>query len=95
MLERDNQLGLEARVKRVYAVDPGSVDLVSHGAPLPVLDKTLLRDLLPVLDRASISVPDKVEGLGLGRDGRVWLVTDNDGVDENYGETLFRRVGLG
>lgn len=45
------------------------------------------------LDDASISVPDKVEGLGVTSDGKVFMVTDNDGVDENYGETVF--VGLG
>jgi hypothetical protein len=33
-------------------------------------------------------VPDKLEGLGVTKDGRVRLATDNDGVDENYGETL-------
>jgi hypothetical protein len=42
---------------------------------------------------ASISVPDKLEGVGVTKDGRLYLATDNDGVDENYGETLF--LGLG
>ena len=95
VLERDNQLGLEARVKRVYRVDPASVGFAPAGGPLPLLEKSLVADLLPGLDAASVAVPDKVEGLGLTRDGRVFLVTDNDGVDENYGETVFRRVRLG
>jgi len=50
--------------------------------------KTLLRYVLHDLDERSISVPDKLEGLGIAADGRAWLATDNDGVDENYGETL-------
>jgi len=78
IIERDNQLGLEARIKRIYEVDPASVTFVEHGQELPVIQKTLLRDILADLDDASISVPDKVEGLGITRDGRVFLSTDND-----------------
>ena len=92
VLERDNQLGLEARIKRLYAIDPDTVDFMPYGETLPVLHKSLMRNLLPLLDEASISVPDKVEGLGLTRAGRMYTVTDNDGVDENYGETVFIRV---
>jgi hypothetical protein len=93
IVERDNQLGLEARVKRVYGIDPAGAEWRSHGETLDVIDKTLLRDILADLDAASISVPDKVEGLGLTADGEVWLSTDNDGVDENYGETLLISLG--
>ncbi|MDQ3304647.1 MAG: esterase-like activity of phytase family protein [Actinomycetota bacterium] len=93
VIERDNQLGQEARVKRIYAIDPASTTFVPHGEALPVLTKDLVRDVLDDLDDASVSTPDKVEGLGLTADGRVFMVTDNDGVDENYGETAF--VGLG
>ena len=92
VLERDNQLGLEARIKRLYAIDPDTVDFMPHGETLPVLHKSLMRNLLPLLDEASISVPDKVDGLGLTRAGRMYTVTDNDGVDENYGETVFIHV---
>ena len=59
------------------------------GSPLPVLGKTLLADVRGLLDDASISVPDKLEGLAVTADQRTYLVTDNDGVDENYGETIF------
>ena len=54
-----------------------------------MVEKTLLRDVLDDLDARSISVPDKLEGLAVTRHGRAYLATDNDGVDENYGETLF------
>ena len=96
IVERDNQLGLEARVKRIYGIDPTTVTWKSYGEELDVItldDKTLLRDILLDLDDASISVPDKVEGLGLTADGEAWLSTDNDGIDENYGETLMFSLG--
>jgi hypothetical protein len=93
IVERDNQLGLEARVKRIYGVDPSTVEWKAYGEELDVVGKSLLRDVLADLDDVSISVPDKVEGLGLTADGQVWLSTDNDGVDENYGETLLFSIG--
>ena len=89
VVERDNQLGADARIKRVYAVDPDSVTFAPAGTALPVMDKTLLADVLDVLDDASISVPDKLEGLAVTDRRRAYVVTDNDGVEENYGETVF------
>ena len=76
-------------MKRVYEVDLGAVEWREHGAALDTVSKRLLRDVLDDLDERSISVPDKLEGLGITADRRIWLATDNDGVDENYGETLF------
>lgn len=92
-MERDNQLGQEARVKRIYAIDPTSATFAPHGDALPVLAKVLLRDIYDDLDAASISVPDKVEGMAVSADGQIFLATDNDGVDENYGETIFLELG--
>ena len=39
--------------------------------------------------RPASSVPDKLEGLAVTSDRHALLVTDNDGVDENDGETIF------
>ena len=89
VVERDNQIGPDARIKRLYSIAPGSVEFAAYGGELPRLQKSLVRDLLPDLAARSISVPDKVEGVGLTRGGRLYLATDNDGVDENFGETLF------
>ena len=36
---------------------------------------------------------EKVEGLTIGGDGRVYLVTDNDGVEDATGETVFADLG--
>ena len=41
------QLGQEAAIKRLYAIDPASVEFVPAGSELPLLEKTLLRDILP------------------------------------------------
>ncbi len=93
IVERDNQMGQDAAIKHIAVIDPASVTFAPLGEPLPLLAKALLRDVLPDLDAASISVPDKLEGVAVTPDGRLFVVTDNDGVDENLGETVF--LGLG
>jgi Esterase-like activity of phytase len=95
IVERDDRIGLDARIKRIYGVDllDPAVAWKPYGEPLAVVRKTLLRDVLGDLAARSISVPDKLEGLGISADRRVFLATDNDGVDENYGETLFFDLG--
>ena len=89
VVERDNQLGQDARIKRLSTIDPAAASFAPLGQPLPVLEKEPLANLLPLLDAASISVPDKLEGLAVTSDQHAYLVTDNDDVDENYGETIF------
>ncbi|MDH4146496.1 MAG: esterase-like activity of phytase family protein [Acidimicrobiia bacterium] len=59
-----------------------------------MIAKQLVVDVLDELDAASISVPDKLEGLAVDGRGHAYLVTDNDGLDENYGETLSVQVAL-
>ena len=45
-------------------------------------------------DPAAIDyVLDKVEGFAIDRNGDAYVVTDNDGVDDSSGETLFLRLG--
>jgi hypothetical protein len=91
IVERDDRIAGEARVKRLFAVDlrDRSVAWREHGQPLDTVRKRLLRDVLDDLDRRSITVPDKLEGVAVTADGRLFLATDNDGVEDNYGETLF------
>ena len=53
-----------------------------------------IRDLLPDLRAATNGyVVDKVEGFAIDKDGNAFVVTDNDGVDDSSGETLFLRLG--
>ncbi len=89
VVERDNQFGPDARIKRLYRIDlTGQAD----GA---VLAKTLVRDLLPDLKAPGGNVYEKIEGLARLANGDWLIVNDNDGVDDeaNSGETQLIRLG--
>lgn len=83
-----------ARIKRIYGVDllDSAVTWKPHGEALDTVSKSLLADVIGDLDATNISVPDKLEGAGITKEGQVFLSTDNDGVDGNYGESLFFRL---
>ena len=90
ILERDNQGGPDASIKRIYTVDPGSVTFVKDGSgPIPDLAKTLAVDLIAAgaFDRFNGLAFEKLEGMAVLSNGDVVLVNDNDGVDDNSGET--------
>lgn len=93
MLERDNAAGPDARVKRLYTVSIAGVSPTAQGTVFPTLTKKLVRDLVPDLLKPKGWLQEKVEGVGVGADGAVYIVTDNDGVDGNTGETQFIRLG--
>jgi hypothetical protein len=95
IVERDNQLGTDARIKRVYEVDLASAPFAPFvdGTTLPMVPKTLLADLLDELAANSVWTPDKLEGLAVAADGSAYAVTDNDGIDDAIGQTLFLRLG--
>ena len=76
IIERDNQLGTDARIKKVYGVDLAGADFqpYSTGVALTVVDKTLLADLLGVLEAKQRVDPRQVRGpRGGGRRRRVHL----------------------
>jgi hypothetical protein len=85
VLERDNQRGPDAAIKKVYMID------LEGETPNTVVTKTLVNDLVAndLLTPTNGLLPGKVEGLAVDQDGRAWILTDNDGVDEKAGETLF------
>jgi alkaline phosphatase len=94
VIERDNQIGANARVKRIYSVSLDGFKPAELGGELPVVEKTLVRDLMADLKSATNGyVVDKVEGLAIDGNGDMLVVTDNDGVDDSSGETLFLRLG--
>lgn len=95
VIERDNQSGAFAEVKKVYGVDLDSADFQAFvaGGALSVVPKKLLTDVLDDLRARSIYTPDKLEGLAVGAKGDVYLVTDNDGVDGAVGQTVFLTLG--
>lgn len=89
VVERDNHMGPDARIKRIYRIDmTGKAD----GA---VLTKTLVRDLMNDLRGPKGLVLEKVEGLAVLPNGQVLIVTDNDGVNDHGGggETQLIRLG--
>jgi hypothetical protein len=54
-----------------------------------VLEPEVVVDLLPYLTSTGGYILDKVEGLAIAADGTMWVSTDNDGVDDHSGETMF------
>ena len=78
------------------AVEIGGVTGVTGiGTPgeLPLLDKSLAIDVLPELQAVNGWTQEKLEGLTIGADGQVYAVTDNDGLKDATGETVFLRLG--
>jgi hypothetical protein len=89
VVERDNQMGPDARIKRLYRID---ITGLTDGANLA---KTLVRDLVPDLRGPGGLVLEKVEGLAVLPNGEFLIVTDNDGVNDHAGggETQLIRLG--
>ncbi|MBQ0821036.1 esterase-like activity of phytase family protein [Microvirga sp. HBU67558] len=93
LIERDNQIAEKAAVKKLYAVSLADMKPAALGGELPLVQKTLVRDLLPDLKAAKGYVLDKVEGFAIDAAGDAYIVTDNDGVDNSSGETQFLKLG--
>jgi hypothetical protein len=93
VIERDNQQGPAAQIKRLYRIDLTGVQPVAEGQSFPLVSKHLERDLLPDLQSTGGWVLDKVEGAAVDKQGRLFVVTDNDGVEDASGETRFMRLG--
>jgi len=84
VLERDNASGPDAAIKRVYTIDLSSM---TDGGNIT---KVLHTDLMPLLQSTGGLVAEKVEGLAVVN-GMAFIMNDNDGVDDNSGETnLFK-----
>ena len=88
VIERDNQRGPAAAIKKVYRFD-----VPSHWTGVPAVSKKLVKDLLPALQADHGWVQDKVEGLAIAGNGQTYAVTDNDAIDDATGETVFLRLG--
>ena len=95
VIERDNQGGPDAAIKRLYKFSiQGLTSVADNGeAPVfPLVSKTLVRDLMPDLKATGGLTLEKVEGLAVTDDGTVLVVNDNDGVDDSNGETQLLRL---
>jgi len=93
ILERDNLIADRAQVKKLYRVPAAEMVPAELGGTLPVVTKELVRDLIPDLRATGGYIVDKVEGFAIDAAGTGWLITDNDGVDDSSGETLFWSIG--
>lgn len=79
VMERDSKDDDEARVKRIYKTQ---VNYDDNSTGL-VLEKEFVLDVLPLVkDAAGGLIPEKVEGMAFDGFGNLWIVTDNDGGDE-------------
>ena len=93
VIERDNQGGSDAVIKRIYTFSIDGLTPQPQGGIFPVVAKTLVRDLPSDLMADHGPVLEKVEGLTVMADGTTWIVTDNDGVDGSSGETQLIDLG--
>lgn len=86
VLERDNQGGPDAAIKRIYQIDLSNVKANT------TIEKTLVRDLIGDLAKANGLTPEKVEGLTVTPTKEIYIINDNDGVDDNSGETQLLKL---
>lgn len=93
IVERDNQADVTAAIKRVYQVSVAGVEPLAEGE-FPVLEKTMVHDLMPDLASTNGQIIEKVEGFAILADGRAVFATDNDGVDDSSGETQFMFIDM-
>ena len=93
IVERDNQIADKAVTKKLYRVPVANMQAAELGSTLPVVSKELVHDFLPDLAVLNGYAMDKVEGFAIDAAGTGWVVTDNDGVDDSSGETLFWSIG--
>jgi len=93
VIERDNQIGANAVTKKIYRIPAADMVPAPLGGELSVVSKEVVRDLLPDLKQLNGYVQDKVEGLAILPSGEAIVSTDNDGVDDHSGETLFFSIG--
>ena len=93
IVERDNLLGEAAKLKALTTVSLAGIAAAAPGAEAPTVEKKPVRDFIDDLKSANGYVVDKVEGFAVDVEGTAYMMTDNDGVDDSSGETLFFNLG--
>ncbi|NNH32587.1 esterase-like activity of phytase family protein, partial [Rhizobium sp. SEMIA 4085] len=95
IIERDNLVGDAAKLKKLYKVAIADLKPAKLGGELPAVEKTEAYDFVNELKTATNGyVLDKIEGFTFDAGGKAYAVTDNDGVSDSSGETLFFPVNL-
>lgn len=88
VIERDKLAGPDARIKRIYEVTVAADQKAGD-----LLAKKLVHDVLPDLQAGKGWTQEKLEGMTIAANGDVYIVTDNDGLKDNNGETVFLNLG--
>lgn len=96
VLERDDQFGPDAAIKRLYEIDLGDFSAaVPVDGTIPTIEKTLVLDLIPAVEAATnAKTMEKLEGSAVTDSGTVYILSDNDGVTDNSGEQLLLNLGI-
>lgn len=99
VIERDNQMGADAAIKRLYRFSIDDLTPLPDTLPgvtpdFPLVSKTMIRDLIPDLKASSGSVHEKIEGMAVGNQGDLFVVNDNDGLENLNGNTQLLKVAL-
>ena len=96
VIERDNQGGPDAAIKHITRFSIAGIQFQPAAAApnFDVLRKSLVSDLIADDAYAFTGgpLPEKMEGLTVLPDGTALIVNDNDGVDDNNGETVLLRL---
>ncbi len=78
VLERDNKSFKKAKIQRIYRISLAK-NPKGKATDYPVLDKTLLVDLLAFRQVKTCGSNGKLEGMTVGADKQIYLVNDDDG----------------
>lgn len=96
VIERDNQGGPDAAIKHVSTFSVQGIQFLdaSQVANFDVVTKELAVDLISsgAFDSTGGLIPEKLEGMTVLPGGDVIIVNDNDGTDDNSGETRVLRL---
>ncbi len=99
VIERDKgwgpTTGFNAELKAIYVIGLADAEFRAFDDPagLVTIEKRFGTDLVDDLAANSIWTPEKLEGLAVTAAGDVVVVTDNDGVDDAPGETVYLNLG--
>ncbi len=99
VIERDKgwgpTTGFNAELKSIFKIDLADAEFraFDDASGLVTIEKELMIDVLPELAKRSIWTAEKLEGFAVAANGKMYVVTDNDGVDDAPGETVFFSLG--
>ncbi|GGO80400.1 alkaline phosphatase [Marinobacterium nitratireducens] len=88
VIERDNRTGDFAQLKTLVRVEPSALE-----DGIVTADEKQVYNLLPAMQESRGWISDKPEGVAITENGKAFVVTDNDGVDDWSGETSFLELG--